>query len=185
MLEHLELLQNEGIILQHDDIGHKHNVYTMVLTNLNIICVNSRGVFKKKYNLIKYPLTQIKIINNTPNVSIQKGYASWILQISMLNGIEKFEFSYSHYNPIEKSKAKADITKWVDQISMLLTGNAIKNTDNAFIGGVKNLLESVGIKQKVQSTNHTTSKCIGCMAPITGIEGEKVSCKYCDTEQTL
>lgn len=32
---------------------------------------------------------------------------------------------------------------------------------------------------------HTTKKCIGCMAPLSGIHGQKIVCKYCDTEQAL
>ena len=30
-----------------------------------------------------------------------------------------------------------------------------------------------------------TTKCIGCMAPLSGYQGQFVCCKYCDTEQTL
>ena len=33
--------------------------------------------------------------------------------------------------------------------------------------------------------NQTTRKCIGCTAPLSGTQGQKVTCKYCDTEQVI
>lgn len=32
---------------------------------------------------------------------------------------------------------------------------------------------------------HATRKCIGCTAPLSGAQGQKVTCAYCDTEQVI
>lgn len=40
-------------------------------------------------------------------------------------------------------------------------------------------------RHEAQSVSHATRRCIGCMAPITGVIGEKVTCRYCDTVQVI
>ena len=32
---------------------------------------------------------------------------------------------------------------------------------------------------------HATCRCIGCMAPLSGVRGQKATCSYCDTEQVI
>lgn len=39
--------------------------------------------------------------------------------------------------------------------------------------------------QQGTTSTHATKRCIGCMAPITGIVGEKTTCRYCDTVQVI
>ena len=101
----------------------------------------------------------------------------------MKNSTEKFKFSGEFY---ERIKKKQEAERWVEQISLLLTGvHAQKSADTTLVGGIKNVLGSIGINVKEKTPEYVTTKCIGCMAPITGQKGQTVRCKYCDTEQTL
>lgn len=185
MTTDLNLQQNEGIILQKEEVIHRNKTCELYLTNLNLICVESSGVFKVKYNITKYPLNQIKTINNLPQVSVvdDKNEGTWVLQIQSKSSIELFAFEYSFF---EKIAVKAELDKWVNQISILLTGHPAPTTDdNSLVGSVKNMLGAIGVKTKPQAPENLTTKCIGCMAPISGSKGATIRCKYCDTEQTL
>ena len=62
----------------------------------------------------------------------------------------------------------------------------------AAAGGVAALLGvSSGASKPTNGVSHAdravnaTRKCIGCMAPISGVQGQKVVCPYCDTEQVI
>lgn len=178
------LAPNEGIIIQYDGVYHNRKRSEIVLTNQNLICVETNsGMFKTTYNTLKFPINQIKVINGQAQASVTKDGDNWALQILMRNGTEKFEFSGEFYERIKKKK---DADKWVEQISLLLTGKSAENiTDTSLIGGVKSVLGSVGINVKSKEPVNVTSKCIGCMAPLSGRQGQTVCCRYCDTEQTL
>lgn len=175
---------NEGIIIQYEGVYHNRKHSEIVLTNQNLICVEAnRGVFKTTYNTLKYPVNQIKVVNGQAQASVMKDGDDWTLQILMKNGTEKFKFSGEFY---ERLKKKQEADRWVEQISLLLTGKSAENiTDSSLIGGVKNVLGSIGINVKAKKSENVTAKCIGCMAPLSGQQGQTVRCKYCDTEQTL
>lgn len=178
------LAANEGIIIQYDGVSHNKKRSEIVLTNQNLICVETNsGMFKTTYNVLKFPVNQIKVVNGQAQVSVIKDGSDWTLQVLLKNGTEKFKFSGEFYELIKK-KQEAD--KWVEQISLLLTGKSAENiTDTTLMGGVKNVLGSIGINVKQKKPENVTSKCIGCMAPLSGQQGQTICCKYCDTEQTL
>lgn len=178
------LAANEGIIIQYDGVSHNGKQAEIVLTNQNLICVETnRGMFKTTYNVLKFPVNQIKVVNGRAQVSVIKDEGHWTLQVLLKNGVEMFKFSGEFFELIKK---KQEANKWVEQISLLLTGRAAENiTDTTFMGGVKNALGSIGINVKSKKSENITSKCIGCMAPLSGERGQTVCCKYCDTEQTL
>lgn len=177
------LAPNEGIIIQYDGAYHNRKDCEIVLTNQNLICVEENGVFKKTYNVLKFPVNQIKVVDGQAQASVLKDDYAWILQILFKNGTERFEFQCDFFDRLKK-KQEAD--KWVEQISLLLTGKSAENiTDTSLIGGLKSALGSVGINTRKKPPKNITSKCIGCMAPLSGQKGQRVCCKYCDTEQTL
>lgn len=178
------LAPNEGIIIQYDGVYHNRKRSEIVLTNQNLICVETNsGMFKTTYNVLKFPVNQIKVVNGQAQASVIKDGDDWVLQILFKNGTEKFEFSCDFF---ERLKKKQEANKWVEQISLLLTGkSAINITDASLMGGLKNVLGSVGINVKTKQPENVTTKCIGCMAPISGQQGQTVCCRYCDTEQTL
>ena len=183
-MENYRLGQNEGIIIQCDGVYHNQKRSAIILTNQNLICVEvNHGVFKTTYNTLKYPVNQIKVVNGQAQASVMKDGNDWALQVLMKNGTEKFKFSGEFY---ERLKKKQEADRWVEQISLLLTGKSAENiTDSSAMGRVKNVLGSVGISVKAKKPENVTAKCIGCMAPLSGQQGQTVRCKYCDTEQTL
>lgn len=178
------LAPNEGIIIQYDGVYHNKKRSEIILTNQNLICIETiSGIFKTTYNALKFPVNQIKVIKGQAQAAVVKYGNDWVLQILFKNGAEKFEFSCDF---LDRLKKKQEADKWVEQISILLTGKSASNiTDTALMGGIKNVLGAVGINVKTKQPENVTTKCIGCMAPISGQRGQTVCCKYCDTEQTL
>lgn len=183
-MENYSLAPNEGIVIQYDGVYHNRKPSEIVLTNQNLICVETNsGMFKTTYNVLKFPISQIKIVNGQAQASVIKDENDWILQILFQNGTEKFEFPCAFLDRIKK-KQEAD--KWVEQISLLLTSRSASNTtDTSLTGELKNVLRSVGINVKTKQPENITTKCMGCMAPVSGQRGQTVCCRYCDTEQTL
>ncbi len=178
------LAPNEGIIIQYDKVYHNRKDSEIVLTNQNLICVETNnGLFKTTHNVLKFPTNQIKVVNGQAQVFAFKNNSSWVLQVLFKNGTEKFEFPCDLF---EQFKKKQEVDKWVEQISLLLTGKSADNiSDTSLMGGLKNVFGAVGINLKSKQPQNITAKCIGCMAPISGQQGQTVCCRYCDTEQTL
>lgn len=184
-MENYSLAPDEGIIIQYNGAYHNGNRSEIILTNQNLICVETNvKLFRKDtYNVVKFPVRQIKVINGQAQASVMKDGGEWTLQVLMKNGTERFKFSSGNFDSIKK---KQEANKWVEQISLLLTGkSAEKPVDTSLIGNVKNVLGSIGINKKEKEPENVTVKCIGCMAPLAGQRGQTVRCKYCDTEQTL
>lgn len=183
-MENFNLAPNEGIIIQYENVCHNRKRAELVLTNHNLICVEaSSGVFKTTYNTIKFPVNQIKVVNGQVQVSAVKDGDDWALQVLLRNGTEQFTFPSDFFDRLKK---KQEINRWIDQISLLLTGKSAENvTDTTVVGEMKNFLGSVGINVKTKQPQNVTVKCMGCMAPLSGQQGQVVRCKYCDTEQTL
>lgn len=195
-MRNLSLQQNESIILQNDSVLHGGGMasYTdeLYLTNLNIIYV-SKGIFGKVKGIQKFPLNQVKVVNGQAQAILGKSSdnGSPELQIYFSNGQEAFQF---------QSGGKKEILKWVNNISQILTGTAsqAENAKNIMaipgsekiFGTVKDTIgafkDTFGIKGKEnQPPENVTSKCIGCRAPLSGVKGTTVRCKYCDTDNTL
>lgn len=181
------LSQNEGIILQCDTVMHNRKQSELILTNQNLICVESKpGFLKTTYNETKYPLNQIKVVNGQAQVfANSKSFTDSTLQVHFINNqVEEFGFLM---NSFEFFKGNSAANDWVKQINYLLTGNEINNEkESSIIGNIKNALGTVGIKtHNNKQPENVTIKCIGCMAPLSGKKGQTVRCKYCDTKQTL
>lgn len=192
----LNLQQNEAIIIHSTGVLHGGfmSAYTdeLVLTNLNVIYIN-KGMLGKVKNIQKFPLNQIKIINGQPQVMMGKNSQNSRPQVQIFfkNGQEAFEF---------QSSPKREISNWINNITKVLTGDTaqISNSKNIMaIPGAEQVAETVkdtigafkdtfGIgNKKIKSTQSITGKCIGCMAPISGTQGQMIRCKYCDTNQTV
>ncbi len=203
-----QLMANESIILQANNVGRDGAMLQtddLVLTNHRLICV-SKGVFGNVKDTFDYPLNQIKMINDQPQVFIGSHRGGHpVLEIHMITGvIEKFLF---------QSPTKKNVEKWVDSISGLILGEDIEIGKDTVVGslhgsikdiqeqiremtgmagGVSGLKDMFFGKAKNDSTNSVnkspkkiTRKCISCHAPLNGYEGKSVKCKYCDTEQSL
>lgn len=179
------LAPNEGIIIQYDGVYHNEKESEIILTNQNLICIEENSALFKKttYNVLKFPLNQIKVVNGQAQASVIKDDSGWILQILLKTSTEDFKFSCALFDRLKK---KQEANNWVEQISLLLTGKSASNiTDTSLMGKLKKYFEPLGINVKPKQSKNITIKCIGCMAPISGQQGQTICCKYCDTEQTL
>ena len=179
-----KLAPNESIILQHDSVKHNDKYADLILTNRNLVWIESNGgIFKTVYSEYKLPLNEIKVASGQAQVYVEKENDYWVLQVLHKNGVERFKF---YTGLLESLKKKAEVENWMHQISILITGRSSDNVaDVALVSGVKNALGSFGLNLKGKQPEAVTGKCIGCMAPLSGMRGRTVRCKYCDTEQSL
>ena len=193
------LLPNESIILKTERVKHggMFAIYTddLILTSQNLVVV-CKGTFGNTKDVVRYPLNQIKMNNGEPQALLgtaQNGTPQ--LEVYFLNGQqEAFGF---------QSMGKKEITQWINAICKAVTGHesSTMSTTSAFaIPGTKYLAETLkgtvdtfkdtfGIKSKQQgaepSAKRVSKKCISCSAPLIGVKGQTVQCKYCDTKQVL
>ncbi len=191
-----DLQPNEGIILQNEIVSRElpkgHNTGDLVLTNQNLYYVTEKGTFKKNLDIAVFPLNQIKVVNGHAQVLLGGSNSRPTLQVLLKDSNEEFWFG----NFSLPFQAKKEITNWVNAIYQLLGTEASQTADKNLkvIPGTKGLAETIkgtvgtfketmGVKGV--SDTSITCKCIGCMAPLSGKKGQKVRCKYCDTEQIL
>lgn len=193
----LNLSPGESIIL--NDTGVKHmiskgyNSGELVLTNKNLIFV-IKGFFGGIKEIIEFPLDKIKLSEDEPQISMEKdGDGSYQLEIFFVDKYERFKFD---------TAGRKEVLKWLNTICKLLTGHESSTTFNTFsaIPGADQLAQTVkgtidifkntlGIsspeKAEKPREERVAKKCIGCSAPLAGIKGQMVHCKYCDTDQVL
>ena len=191
-MSNLNLQSNETVLLKKDGVCHGKELVELYLTNLNIIYV-LKGIFGNAKKIQKLPLNQVKIVNGRAQVFLgnYSKYERLQLQIYFINGVEVFEFL---------NNDKKEISMWINNISQILTGEASQDTsvkNIMAIPGTEHIAEAMkdtigmfrdklGINNKGnQKPENATIKCIGCMAPLSGIKGQTVRCKYCDTDNTL
>ena len=191
----LKLAPNEGIILQNTAImsGSPWAAYTdeLILTNLNVILIK-RGMFGKKKNEQRFPISQIKKIDGKPQVMQGPNSLNGTpqLHITFIHGMEWFEFQEDN---------EKEITKWIRAIYELFhcTPDNLPEDEEemGFVAstlkkGVNSIKNILGIKSKDDNNNNDIStikniKCSGCKAPLTGKQGQVVKCVYCDTKHTF
>lgn len=191
-MENYNLLENEAIILKNErayhPIGRKiGNPGELVLTNLNIF-YSKKGIFGGTKEILKFPLSEIKIIDGNPQVNLGKNANSqYQMEIYFRNSQECFYFV---------AYGKKELIKWIDKISELLTGKQANIDDrernyvpgvSEFAGALKNTIgtmkDAFGIKEK--EPEKVTIRCMSCGAPLTGNKGSVIKCRFCGIEQTL
>ena len=189
----LNLQSNESVILQKEGVlcGGVMSAYTneLYLTNINFILVR-RGMFGSVKGIEKYPLRQIKIVNNQAQAIMGSNpvNGSKQLQVYMQNGQIAFEFQSGEKKAIQSfiegiNKALGCTPPDSAANSSALPGTQkVAETLRDTIGTFKGAL---GIKGKSAQQENVTIKCIGCRAPLSGVKGQQIKCTYCDTKQTL
>ena len=186
------LLPNEAIVLKNESVYHPvenkiGELGELVLTNLNAIYIR-KGFFGGTKEILKYPLNQIKILDGKPQVIIGKSSNGFYqIELYLKNGQEFFAFN---------TLGKKEALKWLDKISEILTGHIadIDSSERSYIPGIDVVADTLkntigtfkgafGAKDKEKE--NVTSRCISCRAPLSGVKGQIIKCKYCDTEQSL
>ena len=192
----LNLRPDESIILKSKNIsdGGLLSSYAdeLILTNYNIYHVN-KGMFGNIKNVYKFPVNQVKIYNGEPQVILGKHQNnSPQLEIYFQNGHKFFSFQFN---------GKKEIVQWINAITKLLTGYESTSVSSAFAlpgtsyiaetikGTVDTFKNTVGAKtnrrNSYDSQKKVAQKCISCSAPLHGVKGRTLQCKYCDTDQIL
>lgn len=208
------LMPNESMILQEIGVAHGGvmAIYTdeLILTNLNLVCIN-KGMFGNTKNVYLYPLSQIKRYNGRPQVMMGKlSNGTATLDVYLNNGeCESFNFQSGNKKNIKRwidavvsvigggeLHDGSSYDKNDDYDSDTLVG-AIKEVGDQFKDVGSELLDALGFKPRKKPakaaaatvtaavSEKISKKCMSCSAPLIGYRGQTVSCKYCNTEQTL
>ncbi len=192
---------NELVIMQEDSVclverSGEIELEEIVLTNLNLILVRSvsQGLFKRSSFLKKLPLEHILNDEGVPQVIVSNIRDKFLLQLPFKDEAIALRFS---------DETKLTASHWADAIRKAAVGSLsdIKTSSSVppelagLVDGARGVIDMFrgGPKPKeaVQQTSapskpsHASGKCVGCHAPLTGKRGTVVTCKYCDTSQTL
>lgn len=185
----ITLQSNEGIISYYENVTYVLNGKklkgTLYLTNLQLIFVQSKGVFQKQSIEYKLPFSQIKVINDKVQIVVHENKTTKIVEVTicMLQTQEKLEFQWA-----DKSK----VYHIADEISKQLTSTTYDKSDSkkdsfAYKTGtfIKNTVSSFTEGLFSHDKKTVTKKCKVCKAEIKGLKDEDVTCKYCGNTQKL
>lgn len=185
------LQPNEVVLLKDESVMHGGfwSAYTdeLMLTNLNLVLFK-RGMFGNSKGVLTFPVNQIKVYNQQAQAVIGKATnGTDLLEVYFLNGQEKFAF---------QSGGKKKLNEWIAKIHQAVTGEeapAQQSTGMALPGaemvaGV--LKDTLGVfKSKLGTKSEVpvkvAGKCRGCGAPVTGVQGQTITCEYCGSAQQL
>ncbi|MCI8366891.1 MAG: hypothetical protein HFJ66_04755 [Eggerthellaceae bacterium] len=182
----------------------------LFLTNQALIVV-VRGMLGGVKESFRFPLSSICTDDGKPK--IQEGRSASgarQMHIFFAHGVESFTLGLplSYDTGLGSSlkdaftsvaeKEKRNIREWRDAICSALGaetgegGSAFEPEDRRSI--VETVAATVGAgvstfaqaaKGAPKSPPRATQRCIGCCAPLSGAKGQQVTCKYCDTVQTI
>ncbi|WP_233200509.1 hypothetical protein [Cryobacterium sp. M15] len=159
----------------------------LILTNLNLVLLK-KGVFGNSKGVHTFPLNQVKVYNQQAQATIGKApNHSDLLEVYFLNGQEKFSF---------QSGGKKKLNEWIAKINQVVTGqdapaqqaSVMALPGAELIAGV--LKDTLGVfRSKLGSKSGApmkgAGKCRACGAPMTGYQGQTVTCEYCSSAQQL
>ncbi len=122
-MDKYDLQPNESIILKNDKVYRGNTNGELVLTNLNLIHITTKGFLKIRYIRQQYPINQIKVFNDKA-----QAISGWdgALDIYFMNAQESFRF-WNEDIFFSKKKAEREVCKWVNEINQLLTGKVPEN----------------------------------------------------------
>ncbi len=189
MAEKFTLESDEVMILKAERVWHGGAFAgwtdDLILTNKRVTIVK-KGMFGNVKDIIKYPLSEIKVYNDQAQaMNTKDGRGMPQLEIFFTSGEEKFQFQNARV-----------INDWVMKINELVTGKVSTKIDNnsrmaipgsAFIaktlkGTIDTYKDAFGIKKKVETVS---CRCKACGASVSGEKGTTGKCPYCDSFVTF
>lgn len=199
------LKPGELVVMQESSVqlvegSERQSLEEVVLTNKNLILVMSaqESLFKRTRYLKRCPLGALCYERDVPQVFACKLKGDYYLQVAF--GDESITLHFSD-NP------RRDAERWEKGIRRAASGHPsdvhvgedLPPEITNIVDGARDLMSGLlgassqspgktggkGAKTKPRASSHTTKKCIGCHAPISGRRGASVACPYCDTKQTL
>lgn len=164
---------DEAVILQASGVYTDSNASVdLVLTNKNLIEV-TKGFFGGDKGAIKYPLSELKLLNGKANVLVGKSR----------NGSKRMELYFSTRELYYRFNTPFAINKWVSAIMkahkdrMAYIEKSQKQPKTSLLDSVKGTLDKmIPVKEAVKKS----CKCSKCGADLSGIKGEQVTCSYCN-----
>lgn len=192
-MDKYNLQPNESFILNKENVLHGNTSGELILTNLNLVYITSKGVFRTTYITQLYPINQIKVFNGKAQAILGK---DGNIDIHFINRMESFKFRNTD-TLFSVKKAEKEAGRWVNAINQLIIGQVSKidspvspslaNAD-VIAGTIKDTFDIFkgALLDKSQENNEiptkVAKKCIFCGAPISGTKGQIVSCQYCDAD---
>ncbi len=200
----INLLPNEAIILRDSQMKHDRGkgycseLDELVLTNQALIVVH-KGMLGMAKDIQRFPLDQVGVANGSPRVMIGMSQESKRqLHVYFLHGIEAFSLGESDEDAqgglldllfvSAREKEDRNLHQWqaaIAQAVMALPQNVRAVTPQIQTAPVNASNSGPAASNAEVPIVHVTKKCIGCMAPLSGAQGQKIACRYCDTEQAL
>lgn len=185
------LAPNEVVLLKDESVMHG-NVFAsytdeLMLTNLNLV-LNKKGLFGNNKGIRLFPLNQVKVSNGQAQALLgESSNGSAALEVYFFDGQEKFQF---------QSGGKKKILAWASKINQALTGHeapaehdkGMALPGSELVAGV--LKDTFGVFKsrlgaKPEAAVKASGKCRACGAPVSGYQGQAVTCEYCGTAQQL
>jgi hypothetical protein len=187
------LLPNEAVLLREDGIFHGKGLSgELILTNVNLV-IMKEGLFGGSKGSRIFPLNQIKVYNGRVQALSGKSGSVDVLQVYFLHGVEEFRFG---------AGSKKKVQAWIGKINEAVTGEpAPLDTSTSHSGAeavvaiVKDTLGAFksawGGKNAGPASAPTSlpvpvaTKCNSCGSSLSGMQGQSVTCSYCDVSQKL
>ena len=181
---------NEVVLLKEQGVMHggRMSSYTdeLILTNLNLVLLK-KGMFGNSKSTLIFPLSQIKVYNERAHAVIGKSAnGADALEVYFLNGQEAFCFG---------SGGKKKLNDWIGKINHVVTGaepaqqeSGLALPGSDLVAGV--LKDTLGVFKsklgaKAAPPVKLAAKCRSCGAPVTGFQGQTITCDYCGSGQQL
>lgn len=167
----LDLAQNEYIVYEKEDsvVLYKDEELTLFITNLNMILLSeTTRLFKKStYDVVKWPIADIKIIDNVPQIKIEydDDNGCWNIVILFVKGIQKIGF-YSDKSLFKRDNVKKDVEQLAENISQLRMKGTIvlKKTAHDNSDSIKYEAETIKDKIKYNPLSQSIAKGIASIA---------------------
>lgn len=130
-MDSLELQAGEVVILHNQDVRDVTADATveLFLTSQNMVVAKriKKGLIKKEKTYEKYPVNQILLDNNRPQIvelipSDEDDFCAGTFKIEFSFGSYTFEF-----NEYDENLSKRAVRQWVNCVNILLTGNPYGN----------------------------------------------------------
>lgn len=195
----INLLPHETIILRDSVVQHDRDglidLYSdeLVLTNVALVVIH-KSIMGGVKDIQRFSLDQVKVINGVPQALFGTSSSGENqLQVFFSHGVEAFTLGRADNDSggildillvSPQDKEKRNIAAWQSAISQAVLALPQK-VDPAHIPQTPSPKETSPQNPSPSLPTSVTKKCIGCRAPLSGIQGQKVTCKYCDTEQVL
>ena len=189
----INLLPHETIILR--DGSGLIDLYSdeLVLTNVALVVIH-KSIMDDIKDIERFSLDQVKVVNGVPQALLgASSSGEQQLHVHFSHGVEAFTLGRADNDPgglldvlfiSPRNKEKRNIAAWQSAISQAVLALPQKVAP-AHIPQTLSPKETSPQKASSPSPLAVTKKCMGCRAPLSGVQGQKVTCKYCDTEQVL